>query len=324
MKQIIIIIINAHRLLESVVVLAALIKKLPKKMGIHIIPADSQWFIDDTLETDLDVIQKKIYHDKVDPLIYLLDIGPDKFNREGLLKFNDKHSDKIIGWIGRDWEEYDTREINQFGGVLKSLPPEKPLSFGVEELGFNVRSYLIEDDKILSSGDEKSILENSTLCRIYKAFNVSEIIMENTEQDFLLTVVTTGAQEIITGFNEKIISDLSGLWEEMNNLTEKALKKMTDDHFPQAKLANRPIGYLDYGPAPEFTNFKDILNRMLESYPFMSVVRYQMEGHDFVRFKSNKFSEKKLIPFIEEDIDLKSIFLILESAVMRYEDHQTA
>lgn len=303
MQQIIVIIINPSKMLELVIALATLVKKLGTFQKIHVITAEPEWFKNDTLATDFDVMKKRVYNNQdFDPLIYLLDIGPDEFELNDLLSFNERYSAKIMGWIGRGWDEESMKEINRHGGVLKSLSKDEPLTCGVSELGFSVRPYLIEDDKTLSSGDIDLIMSNSSLSRIFKAVKVAESISTNTGNDALLATVVAGAYEVLSGLNQKIISDLAQKWEEMQALTEKALQAINEDFFSQAKKNNRPIAYINIGRVPDFINLEDILTRTLDKYPYLAIVEAKIEGCQSICLASHKLPQRFM-----DKLDRKSV-----------------
>ena len=241
-------------------------------------------------ENEDDYLDDEPDNEDFEPIKYVLfGIYPrTKSEEKAIATFFCENSERIIFWI--DWHEWPANLasfinipgkifFNQIKTCLEVLSDE---------------GYIFPQDW---SKSEKAILshnlEDPIAARYWKAFLVSKSVgfnnLANKGADFLLF---SSIVEELTNDQENItITNVANGFEPMESEKEEIVSRISGDHplFKEAKDIGRAVGYLFLEEVPEYFDARDILKRGAEKFPWLCVVRYLINGLEYVHFESEKF-----------------------------------
>ncbi|MFZ4632107.1 MAG: hypothetical protein ACOYL8_02770 [Patescibacteria group bacterium] len=245
--------------------------------------------LESTGEED-DSIEDEPDNEDYEPVKYaLFGIYPKtKADEKAIASFFYDNSERIMLWI--DWHEWP----ENLASYVK-LP---------ENIFFNrIKTCLevLSDEGYIFpqawSKSEKAMLshnlEDPLAARYWKAFLVSKSVgfnnFANKGADFLL--FSSIIEELILNKENEIITNIEQSFDLMESEKEELVARISDDNplFKEAKEIGRSVGYLFLEDVPEYFDARDILKRGTEKFPWLCVVRYLINGLEYVHFESEKF-----------------------------------
>jgi hypothetical protein len=191
--------------------------------------------------------------------------------------------------------------------------PNRTILDIVKQRGFFVPGPFIYADYALSTGED-AIMTNDLAFRITSAISVGKAMESLTRKQSFIPIIYLLIGEMVYNSHHREIEKMAGNFTDMINRTVAAGKRMK----PYGDNPYRPIGYLDMGKVPEYTDVLGVIEEGLERYPWLCAV--SANGHLFTA--SAEIPELGEILAGYKNLDDQTLLKVLAGEVKTYGSHQ--
>lgn len=254
---------------------------------------------------------------------YLINVGPhhdqDMIN---ILTFLEKHEEKIKLWIdtANDWLPNELKYVNQYRPVVVYRRDLSGLEL-LELLKYRSPLYWKRAEAALISLNIEALKNNPLALRYLEASVVSRNIGDNLQDNYQYFSFLASLDELIYNQADPDIDLLIDFFPKMIKGVAKAKNKISSKSifFRSAKKAGRPVGYLNLGNIPSFINIEDILCYGQKNFPWLFIVRYQLDNKDHLLATSRILDIPHIIKSYSQDTkDHRTLLRLLNAEVIKY------
>jgi hypothetical protein len=166
-------------------------------------------------------------------------------------------------------------------------------------------------------------LRDKLAFRYIQAMLVNKSIGKNYNQQeyYEFSLFMSIIDEILSGKENSVISELQDSFLDMIAKTNQAKKKLSDNHpiFQQAKKRGRPVGCLMLKEIDNYLNISHLLNYGTKKFPWLCVLGFTLEGNRHIYAKSKKVLIKEILSSYENiKLDDNTILQIMNAEIVNF------